>query len=150
MVVAGVSLSSMRQVSDTKPEFVIDGRRITSLESFFEEFSRAVLPVHRVRQSLDAFNDVLRGGFGTPEGGFTVRWRHSAISREKLGYPETVRQYEKMLKTCHPDNVPSVWVNLTNAQSGIGETVFDWIVKIIRDHGPGGEEEEDNVSLVLE
>lgn len=39
---------------------------------------------------LDAFNDILRGGFGTPEGGFVLRWARSEISRKNLSYPETV------------------------------------------------------------
>ena len=36
-------------------------------------------------RNLDAFNDVLRGGFGTPEGGFTLRWKNHATSRRRLG-----------------------------------------------------------------
>ena len=31
--------------------------------------------------NLDAFNDMLRGGFGTPPGGFVLRWVNSARSR---------------------------------------------------------------------
>jgi hypothetical protein len=28
--------------------------------------------------------------------------------------------------------------------------VFDWLVEIIRDHGAGGDQAEDNVELVLD
>lgn len=37
--------------------------------------------------NLDAFNDILRGGFGTPEGGFVLRWVNSDVSAERLGAP---------------------------------------------------------------
>jgi hypothetical protein len=33
--------------------------------------------------------------------------------------------------------------------SGEGSTVFDWLIEIIRDHGPGGSESEDGVILDL-
>jgi hypothetical protein len=32
----------------------------------------------------------------------------------------------------------------------VGETVFDWLVEIIRDHDAGGEQSEDQVRLILE
>jgi hypothetical protein len=35
-------------------------------------------------------NDILRGGFGTPDDGFTLRWKNHDISRQRLGYRETV------------------------------------------------------------
>ena len=99
---------------------------------------------------LDSFNDILRGGFGTPEEGFTILWKNHEISREHVAHPETVRQLKLRLKRCHPSNRESVARHLKDAEEGRGETVFDWLVDIIRRHGPGGEEEEDRVVLVLE
>lgn len=101
-------------------------------------------------QNLDAFNDVLRGGFGTPDEGFILRWENSATSKELLGYPETVRQLELRLERCHPDGRTFVQRNLSDARGGVGPTVFDWLIEIISVHGAGGEEAEDNVRLVLE
>lgn len=101
-------------------------------------------------RNLDAFNDILRGGFGTPEDGFVLRWTHSRTSRESLGYAETIRHLQKRLKRCHLANRESVQAALTQAQHGAGATVFDWLVDIIRDHGVGGEQSDDNVQLVLE
>jgi hypothetical protein len=100
-------------------------------------------------RNLDAFNDILRGGFGTPEGGFILRWANSAISAERLGWPETIRFTEKMLTTCHPSNIPRVQADLAAARRGQGQTLFDIITSIIRKHGPGGIEAEDNVHLTL-
>ena len=131
-------------------EYRLDGRRTASLEAFFDEFSRVVLGGIPLGPSLDAFNDVLRGGFGAPEDGFTLRWVHSADARRQLGYPETARQLELHLARCHPDNRQQVELELSQARRGAGPTVFDWLVEIISDHGPGGNEAEDRVRLILE
>ena len=131
-------------------EYVIDGSQITSLESFYDEISRVLIPEAYWGRNLDAFNDILRGGFGTPDEGFTIRWSRSDVSKERLGYPETVRQLERRLQRCHPDNRDHIRRELADARAGIGPTVFDWLLWIIQIHGPGGEEEADNVRLVLE
>ena len=131
-------------------EFVIDGSRVTSLEAFWDEVSRTLLPSTAWGRNLDAFNDILRGGFGTPQDGFILRWLRSDVSRMRLGYPETARQLELRLARCHPTNRQLVERQLELARRGIGPTVFDWLVEMIRDHGAGGEQAEDNVDLILE
>ncbi|MBT9471799.1 MAG: barstar family protein [Pseudomonadota bacterium] len=100
-------------------------------------------------RNLDAFNDILRGGFGTPEEGFVIRWINSDQAREHLGYGETVKRFEEMFWECHPENKDHVYGMLTEARAGKGETVFDQLIEIIRTHGPGGEEADDNVHLAL-
>jgi RNAse (barnase) inhibitor barstar len=96
-------------------EYVIEGVRISSLGSFYDEISRVLIPSSAWGRNLDAFNDILRGGFGTPEEGFALIWRDADISRKNLGPP-----------------------------------TFHQLVDIILDHGPGGEQHEDNVTLLLE
>lgn len=129
--------------------YILDGERITSLEAFYEEVSRSLIPGAAWGRNLDAFNDVLQGGFGTPDEGFTIRWVDSEISRSRLGYAETARQLEARLERCHPQNRPAVARDLMEAQSGRGPTVFDWLLEIIRQNGPDGEEAESNVELLL-
>lgn len=132
-------------------EYIIDGSRMTSLEAFFDEITRVLVPDYSYwGRNLDAFNDILRGGFGTPDEGFTIKWSHAAVSRETLGYPETVRQLELMLRDCHPSARDDVRRRLSDARAGVGTTVFDWLIEIIRDHCPGGKQESDNVRLVLD
>jgi RNAse (barnase) inhibitor barstar len=131
-------------------EYVIDGTRITSLETFYDEISRVLIPGADWGRNLDAFDDILCGGFGTPEGGFTLIWRNSQASRASLGRAETVRLLEWILGRCHPSNREDIREKLTLARSGEGPTVFDWLVEIIEDHGPDGEQAEDNVVLVLD
>ena len=132
-----------------KPTYEIDGSRFATLQEFYDEISHVLIPGAEWGHNLDAFNDILRGGFGTPDGGFVLRWVNSGLSRERLGYPETVRQLERRLQRCHPTNRPKVANDLERARRGEGATVFDWLVEIIHDHTAGGPEGEDGVELVL-
>ena len=127
----------------------IDGERFSSLEEFYEEISRVLIPNAKWGHNLDAFNDILRGGFGTPDEGFFLIWENSAVSKRRLGYPETERILEIRLDRCHPTARSSVRRQLRDAGNNKGATVFDWLVEIIRVHGAGGEEAEDNVILKL-
>jgi hypothetical protein len=132
-----------------KPVYEIDGHDFLTLEGFYAVVSRVLIPGASWGHNLDAFNDILRGGFGTPEGGFVIRWINSSLSRTRLGYPETVRQLEKRLTRCHPTNRESVGEDLELARQRIGPTVFDWLIEIIEVHCAGGSEEEDGVELIL-
>jgi RNAse (barnase) inhibitor barstar len=132
-----------------KRTYVIDGSHFSTLEEFSDEINRVLIPDGGWRGNLDAFNDILRGGFGTPEGGFVLRWENSEISRQRLSYPETIRQLQLRLQKCHPTNRKHVAEELARAQQGRGPTVFDWLVEIIEEHGPGGSEAEGGVELQL-
>lgn len=69
--------------------FVIDGERFETLDGFYTEIVRIFTdrldwtPGH----NLDAFNDLLRGGFGMHEYGEPIHiiWRSMAKSRQCLG-----------------------------------------------------------------
>ena len=129
--------------------YEIDGEHFSTLEAFYDEISRVVVPGASWGRNLDAFNDILRGGFGTPDEGFVLRWKNHDVSRQRLAYPETVRQLENRLERCHPTNRASVRDALDRARAGQGPTVFDWLVETLAAHGPGGEEAEDSVQLDL-
>jgi RNAse (barnase) inhibitor barstar len=132
-----------------KITYEIDGIRFGTLEAFYDEISRVLIPGAEWGHNLDAFNDILRGGFGTPEGGFVLRWVNAELSRERLGHAETVRQLEQRLERCHPSNRPSVARDLEQARRGEGPTVFDWLLDILAVHTAEGCEKEDSVELVL-
>ena len=131
-----------------KPVLVIDGSRFGDLDGFAKEFS-SFLTDYTWKGNLDAFNDILRGGFGTPDGGFELRWLNSEISRSALGWPATIARYDRLLQTCHPDNRIGVKHLLEEARHHRGQTLFDLIVEIIQNHGSGGDEPESGVVLVL-
>ena len=130
--------------------YVIDGTAFRTLEEFAAHFSTKVLNGYEWRGNLDALNDILRGGFGTPDNGFALIWHDSDVSRENLGYRETIRQLEMRLARCHPSNRIKVESELAAARRRQGPTVFDWLVEIIENHGPNGAEREDRVELLLQ
>ena len=123
-----------------KKVYNIDGQNFSTLEEFYEEFGKEVLSANW-GHNLDAFNDVLRGGFGTPDEGFVLVWKNSNVSQKRLGYPETLKQLRLRFERCHPSNRDSVKKDLEKAEKNEGPTVFDWLVEIIQSH--------DNIKLVL-
>lgn len=133
----------------SKPVYEIDGSRFSTLEEFYDEVSRVLIPGAEWGRNLDAFNDILRGGFGTPDGGFVLRWGNADVSRARLGQEETIRQLGLRLTRCHPSNRAHVAQQLASARLGEFDTVFEWLLEIIRVHGPGGDESDDGVDLVL-
>ncbi|MGB0926647.1 MAG: barstar family protein [Pikeienuella sp.] len=129
--------------------YVLDGTRFRDLEEFYVEFG-AIFPGTGGGGNLDALNDILRGGFGTPSDGFRILWKNSDLSRERLGYQETVRQLTKRLSRCNAANRCVIEAQIEQARREVGHTVFDWLVAIIRDHSPNGSEPESKVELMLE
>lgn len=113
--------------------YEIDGARFSTLEGFFEEVSTVLIPGVEWGRSENALLDVLRGGFGTPPDGFTILWRNHRLSRQRLGYPETVRQLEAGLRHCLPESRDNLRRMLQQAHAGEGPTVFDSLIEIIRD-----------------
>src|ERR1700691_5702395 len=128
--------------------YQIDGTRFSTLEEFFDEVSRVLVQGRQWGHNLDAFNDILRGGFGTPTGGFTIYWKDHLLSRERLGYGETIRQLEMRAESCHPLSRDKILTELVAARAHQGPTVFDWLTGIIRIHGLGGSEGQDRVELI--
>ena len=53
----------------TSPTVTIDGNAFRTLEEFYDEISRKLVPGASWGRNLDAFSDILSGGFGTPDGG---------------------------------------------------------------------------------
>jgi hypothetical protein len=130
-----------------KPVLEIDGEKCETLDHFFDEFGRHL--DGNWGRNFDAFNDVLRGGFGTPDGGFVLRWKSSDCARDQLGYAETLRYLRWNVQHCHTANVGRVMKEIAAAQRHEGPTVFDILVEIIRCHGDGGDEAADGVELEL-
>jgi RNAse (barnase) inhibitor barstar len=128
----------------SKRIYTLDGNNFSTLEEFWEEIGYVLMGVRDAHwgRNLDAFRDILCGGWGTPDEGFILVWKNSAVSRERLGYPETVRQLEKRLQVCHPTAREITKSKIELAKQNKGTTVFDWLVEIIR--------EEESVELRLE
>lgn len=135
-------------VSPEPPVRVIDGAAFDDFDGFVGEFN-TLLCHHTWNGNLDAFNDILRGGFGTPETTWTLRWVDSERSRSVLGHPAMAHWLRRTLQSCHPTNRAGIEARLRAAQRGEGETLFDLIVEIIREHAPDGEETGYRIILEL-
>ncbi|WP_312519027.1 barstar family protein [Anaerospora sp.] len=128
-----------------KQMVTLDGSQFNNIEEFYCEIGRVFTSnlTWEIGCNLDAFNDVLYGGFGVHECGesLTIIWQNSCKSKLDLGHSATVQYYEKMLITCHPTNKQKVKIRLDEARRGRGSTLFDQIIEIIQSH--------DHVKLIL-
>ncbi|MBD2463587.1 barstar family protein [Oscillatoria sp. FACHB-1407] len=124
-----------------KPEYVLDGRRTTTLETFYAEVGQVLLNGQPWGENLDALHDVLRGDYGHLPETFRLVWQHTQVAQTALGYPHTIAQLTQRLRDCHPTVlIKTAWA-LRTALRGQGPTVYDWLVALIREHP--------NVELVL-
>jgi len=117
-----------------RTRYVVNGHNCTSLAATAEEFTRALKLTMPWRGNFDAFNDILNGGFGTPDDGFELVWERSDAARVGLGYRETIKWLEERSTHAHPSNRDDFLERLAAAKSGAGPTLFDTLTEIIRDH----------------
>jgi RNAse (barnase) inhibitor barstar len=72
-----------------KQTITINGDNFSDLESFYDEIDRVLTKDldWQIGHNLDAFNDLLRGGFGVYEYAEPVNivWTHFSDSMDKLG-----------------------------------------------------------------
>ena len=112
-----------------KKTYVIDGQRFGNLEEFFDEISRAMLPDTEWGRNLDAIADILWGCFGPLDGSdFVIVWKDSELSRQRLGYPETIRYLEVRHDRARDEDSRK---KLEAARDGEGCTLFELLVNYI-------------------
>lgn len=124
-----------------KKIIVIDGKEFSDLEGFFCLADR-LLRAEKDSVSghnMDAFNDLLGGGFGVHEPGepIIIKWINFGVSREALGYEATAAYYEnKLEKTQYADNYV-IKKRMELAKEHQGRTLLDMIISIIIDKESG-------------
>ena len=120
-------------------QITIDGAAIYDIASFYEEINRVFMADEdwKIGQSLDAFSDLLYGGFGALKGNEPVDliWLEIEKSRKVLGYEATRTYYEEKLKPDSPFNKSLFQEKLIALEHGVGETYFDILIGIIAEHG---------------
>jgi RNAse (barnase) inhibitor barstar len=116
----------------------IEGAAIRDIPSFYAEVNRVFMAGEdwMLGQSLDAFDDMLGGGYGAITGREAVRlvWRDMADSRSALGIEVTAAQLREKLNRPDIFNVDLIRRQLDALARGAGATYFDTILKILRDH----------------
>ena len=121
-----------------KKVIVIDGNNFSTLAGFYNEVEKKMTKGldWKIGRNLDAFNDVLRGGFGVfeYEEPITLKWQEYEKGKNDLGFAETVKYIEGKLTRCHPSNVENVKKDLEEARRGKGKSIFEIIADIVRNH----------------
>ena len=123
-------------------EITIDGNNFNNIEEFYCEMDKLLTQDlnWETGHNLDAFNDLLRGGFGVHEDGepILLKWINYSKSKENLGYEETVKHYEEIVEKCHPNSIGHVQKLLRNAKQYKGKTLIDIIIEIVLDNDNSG------------
>jgi len=123
-------------------DFIIDGENFDDIEGFYCEIDNLFTKDldWETGHNLNAFNDILRGGFGVHEYGEPIKiiWKNFAKSRKDFGYEATVKHYEYILTRCHPSNDSFIQRKLSDAKNGIGQALVDIIVGIITNSDDSG------------
>ncbi|MCL4638701.1 MULTISPECIES: barstar family protein [Olivibacter] len=126
-------------------EIAIDGLHIHDIASFYEEINRVFMSDEdwKIGNSLDAFNDLLYGGFGAMKDCEKVRfvWKNVERMQEALGYKATKAYYEDKLQQGALFNKEYFREKLIALENGTGETYFEMLKSIVAAHK--------NIDLVL-
>ncbi len=124
----------------------IDGAAVHGIPSLYSELNRVFMPDEdwTLGESLDALDDLLYGGFGVLDGAEPVRvvWKRSDVAREALGVEATREYYRAKLARPQVYSVATAQRALDALEAGVGETYFELVVRVFRDHG--------NIELVLD
>lgn len=112
-------------------KLTIDGAKFSTMEEFYNEIDRLLTKdlTWRTGHNMDAFHDLLRGGFGVHEYGEGVDfvWVNSDKSRQDFGYEATALYWDMIAEKCHPTNRERVAEKAKAARERRGETLFDII-----------------------
>lgn len=133
----GKKLIEIKLIMDTKI-LVINGDNFSDPESFYDEIDKVLTKDldRKTGHSLDAFYDLLRGGFGVFEYDEPIMliWKNTSKSKIDLGPVTTKKYYEQRILGCHKSNIPSFQEKITELASGRGQTLFDILCEIIEEH----------------
>jgi RNAse (barnase) inhibitor barstar len=116
----------------------INGNNFSNLSGFYNEVEKKMTSGlnWKIGRNLDAFNDVLNGGFGIHDvdENYQLYWKNAKKSKSDLGWNQTIDFIENKLKTCHPTNIEFVKKDLEDAENGVGQTMWELLIGIIKEH----------------
>ncbi len=90
----------------------------------------------KLAESLDAFDDLLYGGFGKFKdyGHLEIEWKDMGISRKNLGTEITKAYYSSKIYPDSPYNQLYFKEKLEELERGTGDTYFNLLMEIINSH----------------
>ncbi len=115
----------------TTPILTIVGSAIHDIPSFYAEINRVFMAHEdwKLGESLDALDDMLRGGYGAVRGGGPV-----ILVWQDLGFAATCAFLEAKLQRPDRYDVARIDRQLAELKAGTGQTYFDIILDIIAGH----------------
>ena len=84
----------------------------------------------------DGHLDVLNDNIDWPHDGepYILVWAESAAARQQLGHHALAAWLTSKLSHCRPGFGEEWRSQLAQAEAGLGQTLFDWLVEIITGH----------------
>lgn len=121
-----------------KKEIIIDGNNFSNLAEFYEAVEKKMTKNldWKIGRNLNAFNDVLRGGFVVFEYEEPIKlvWKNFEKSKTDFSWKETLTYLEDSLTICHPSNTSYIKTQIKKAKEKTGQTILDIIIEIIEGH----------------
>ena len=136
------------QSAEDLPEYTLDGASFDNLAGFFEAVT-AALGTGRWGRNLDAFNDILRGGFGNPHTGFVLRWVDSGTSTQRLVGTRRFVGYNTSWPRATPTTLPACELILRPPAGTKDRRFLTSSSGSSLNMAQAGGEAEDNVHLIL-
>src|SRR5690606_709325 len=119
-------------------KFIINGAAITDIPSLYVEVNRVFMKNvdWQLGQSLDAFNDLLYGGFGAIDACIKneIIWLDANQSKSALGFQTTIAYYQNKLSPGSPFNKELFLEKIEELKAGNGKTYYEIIKEIIAEH----------------
>lgn len=119
-------------------QITICGTNIIDIATLYKEINRVFMQNEdwKIGESLDAFNDLLYGGFGEISGNEPVQliWENFEFNQNALGLQTTIGFYEKKLLQPEIFNASFSRKKLEELSNGNGQTYMEIILEIIGEH----------------
>ena len=115
-------------------KIIIDADKFADMEGFYTYiYSLMTLyPDWYPGHNLDALNDMLYSGFGT--GKVKLILKNAQKSSDEFGINATTEFYQKKIDHGAPYNIDWAKEKIRALERGEGETLFEIILSIFRDH----------------
>ncbi|MBF4465162.1 barstar family protein [Flavobacterium sp. LC2016-12] len=123
-----------------KQKIIINGDNFSDLQSFYDEIDRVLTKDldWQTGHNLDAFNDLLRGGFGVYEYREPIKliWKNISKNKKDLGLDATKKWYDERIIFFKDDKESLQYYanKLKELNESNGQTLFDIILEIISEH----------------
>ncbi|MGN5953973.1 barstar family protein [Sphingobacterium lactis] len=121
-----------------KKEITIDGTKIFDKTSLYAEINAKFMQDEswQLGESLDAFDDLLYGGFGALQENEAVDliWRNFEENKAALGYDFTLGFYAEKLEDPEHFDAAGIQKKIELLMAGEGQTYFEIIEEIISEH----------------